>query len=246
MMLEASVRVVVVPSLIRGGLISKTEQGVQEMKTRAARSHTRGEKTKHKPPLKPLHRKIHIDRNVWTYKILGTGSRIRIRTPENNVTYLVPATDVLNTTWDNIERAHWKHYLSITPGDVKDYILRHLVPNAPGWAPEVETVLDFETKEEIDLYSTSCLVLLEPGHPWAGAYCPHEPGWVPGTRMESHLHLYHAKYWYKHEIPMKYLQKKVLENPSLETWAMFHEWNTGGHHYWKRVEVVFKGGNCGD
>jgi hypothetical protein len=117
------------------------------------------------------------------------------------------------------------------------YIEQHLVPDAPGWAPEVKKVRDYETGEEINLFSTHCFVLLEPGHPWEGAFCPHHSAGITG-RQEASLHLYHANFWYKHDYPMTLLRDRVKENPSLETWAMFRCDNW--YPYWKRVEVIFR------
>jgi len=68
-------------------------------------------------------RKIHIDEDIWTYKIprKGIPYTILIRDPENK-RHLAKTSDVMGMTNYDIERGYGKGWLSITPSHIKTYI----------------------------------------------------------------------------------------------------------------------------
>lgn len=73
---------------------------------------------------KPFKRKLHINGKEWSYRV-GKGS-IVVRTPDPIQTFVYNLSDVLNLSWDDIERIRWKNPTSeriqVTPSCVKDFI----------------------------------------------------------------------------------------------------------------------------
>lgn len=76
---------------------------------------------------RPLHHKIHLGNDVWTYKV--SAMNVKIRWPDCSQDRVVTLEDILGMSPDEIERAQWKknNYANVTPGIVRDYIKDHLI-----------------------------------------------------------------------------------------------------------------------
>lgn len=68
-------------------------------------------------------RKIHIDNEVYKYKV--GGAHVKIRLP-NGKSIAPTISEVTGLDWNSIERAIWKRYFRITPNTIKEYLMKTL------------------------------------------------------------------------------------------------------------------------
>ena len=81
---------------------------------------------KKKRPPKPYKRKVHIEGQEWTYRI--TNHCVQIANPDCSQKWKICITDFTGMSWDELERAEWKHYYpKIGPADIKTYIEENLL-----------------------------------------------------------------------------------------------------------------------
>jgi len=79
-------------------------------------------------PVRPYKRKIHIGKEIYTYRI-GGGRCIQIRSPDNKITFTLDSFELNDITveewsdWDDLDQYH--PYPSITPRQIKDFILNN-------------------------------------------------------------------------------------------------------------------------
>lgn len=83
------------------------------------------ERRQQKPKrIKHYHRAVHIDGEMWSYKV-GRGG-IKIKSP-TGYGYDVDLSTFSGWSWDQLERAEWKgNGFQVTPQRVKDYVERQL------------------------------------------------------------------------------------------------------------------------
>lgn len=81
-----------------------------------------------KRPLRPLHKKVHVNGRAWSYRV--TGSTVAIRDPDGTSTVYVPHTKFTGMNWQELEDTSRKGNpgYSIAPQDVKDFIENGLEP----------------------------------------------------------------------------------------------------------------------
>lgn len=88
------------------------------------------------PKYKPLKRLLHFRGETWSYQV--GKSAVHLRTSDHRITYAVPLPDITGESWDQIERAEWKHYWEgVRPQKIKSYIRDHLLPNPEFRLPTV-------------------------------------------------------------------------------------------------------------
>lgn len=73
-------------------------------------------------------RRVHIDSQMWRYKIYKRG-RVVIKSPDNQK-YVTHIEDILDLSCGEVDRAYYKQSSSINvgPADIKEYIVRELIP----------------------------------------------------------------------------------------------------------------------
>lgn len=70
-------------------------------------------------------RKLHINEEIWLYRI-GRG-HIVIKDPAGKK-ILTNQSDVSGVNWPELERGYWKGYFKgITPSMVKDWIIKNIL-----------------------------------------------------------------------------------------------------------------------
>lgn len=80
-----------------------------------------------KPAKRPLHRKLHIGDEVWSYRF-GKHAVV-VRSPDLKVTTSIHFQELLGLDAYGYERLLWKnpHLCQVTPSMIKDYILEHVL-----------------------------------------------------------------------------------------------------------------------
>lgn len=75
-------------------------------------------------------RRVHIDGREWLYRIGRSNAVILSPTGQKHVAQL---TQIAGATWDQIERAAWKCYITgwFNPSRVKRYIVEELLGRKP-------------------------------------------------------------------------------------------------------------------
>lgn len=67
------------------------------------------------------YRWINIQDKLYQWKV---GKRSVVIMPVDGPKMCPTFEELLGMTSTEVERASWKHYLSVTPADIKDYILK--------------------------------------------------------------------------------------------------------------------------